>query len=45
MAERWDTLAQAGSSDAALSEMDEYLRGGLAAKEKLSASYQRARIR
>jgi thiol-disulfide isomerase/thioredoxin len=45
LAERWETLAQAGSADAALSEMDDYLRGGLAAREKVSASYLRARIR
>jgi thiol-disulfide isomerase/thioredoxin len=45
MAERWETLSQAGSADAALSEMDEYLRGAPAAAERLSASYQRARIR
>jgi thiol-disulfide isomerase/thioredoxin len=45
MAERWETLAQAGSADAALSEMDEYLRGGLAGKERVSTSYLRARLR
>jgi thiol-disulfide isomerase/thioredoxin len=45
MAERWETLAQAGNADVALSEMDQYLRAELAVQERVSASYQRARVR
>jgi thiol-disulfide isomerase/thioredoxin len=45
MAERWETLAQTGNADVAISEVDQYLRGGLTDKERVSATYQRARIR